>query len=72
LFTSHNIELLDSGLLRDDEIWFIEKGNDGSSEYRSIAEYTGIRKETSRKKLYKAGKFGAWPIVSSYTGEYNG
>ncbi|GHV14856.1 hypothetical protein FACS189491_11610 [Spirochaetia bacterium] len=72
LFTSHNIELLDSGLLRDDEIWFIEKGNDGSSEYRSIVEYTGIRKETSRKKLYKAGKFGAWPIISSYTGEYDG
>lgn len=63
LFTSHNQELLDSGLLRDDEIWFCNKAPDGASRYDSIADYAGIRKETSRKKLYKADKFGALPNV---------
>lgn len=63
LFTSHNQELLDSGFLRDDEIWFCNKDSDGGSKYNSIADYTGIRKETSRKKLYKADKFGALPNV---------
>lgn len=63
LFTSHNQELLDSGLLRDDEIWFCNKSPAGGSEYHSIVEYTGIRKETSRKKLYQADKFGALPNV---------
>jgi AAA15 family ATPase/GTPase len=69
LFTTHNQELLDSGLLRDDEVWFIEKGDDGGSEYHSMAEYTGIRKNVSRMKLYKAGKFGALPIISDYVSE---
>ena len=63
LFTSHNQELLDSGLLRDDEIWFCNKDSSGGSKYNSIADYTGIRKETSRKKLYQADKFGALPNV---------
>lgn len=63
LFTSHNQELLDSGLLRDDEIWFCNKNSDGGSKYNSITDYTGIRKETSRKKLYQADKFGALPNV---------
>ena len=64
LFTSHNQDLLDSGLLRDDEIWFCNKASDGSSKYSSITDYTGIRKETSRKKLYQADKFGALPNVN--------
>ena len=63
LFTSHNQELLDSGFLRDDEIWFCNKDSNGGSKYNSIADYTGIRKETSRKKLYQADKFGALPNV---------
>lgn len=64
IFTSHNQELLDSGLLRDDEIWFCNKDSYGGSKYNSIADYTGIRKETSRKKLYQADKFGALPNIN--------
>ena len=52
LFTTHNQDLLDSGLLRDDEVWFC---------YKTLE---GIRKETSRKKLYNADKFGALPNVN--------
>ena len=63
LFTTHNQELLDSGLLLDDEVWFCGKTDSGNSVYDSISDYTGIRKETSRKKLYQAGKFGALPNI---------
>lgn len=63
LFTTHNQDFLDSGLLLDDEIWFCSKTNDGNSVYDSISDYTGLRKETSRKKLYQAGKFGALPNI---------
>ena len=35
----------------------------GNSIYKSITDFTGIRKETSRKKLYEAGKFGGLPVV---------
>lgn len=63
LFTTHNQELLDSGLLLDDEVWFCGKTEKGNSVYDSISDYSGLRKETSRKKLYQAGKFGALPNI---------
>lgn len=63
LFTTHNQELLDSGLLRDDEVWFCYKDETGGSFYNSITDYTGIRKEASRKRLYQSGKFGALPNI---------
>ncbi len=69
LFTTHNVDLLESGLLRDDEIWFSEKGENGGTSYTSLAEYKGVRKGASRKKLYLAGKFGALPIMSEYVSE---
>jgi len=63
LFTTHNQELLDSELLRSDEIWFCYKTNKGNSIYNCLTDYTGVRKEASRKKLYQADKFGALPNV---------
>ena len=63
IFTTHNQDLLDSGILRDDEVWFCYKTDEGNSIYNCITDFTGIRKEPSRKKLYKAGKFGSLPII---------
>lgn len=63
LFTTHNQDLLDCGLLRDDEIWFCYKTDSGNSVYNAITDYAGISAEPSRKKLYQAGKFGALPVV---------
>ncbi|WP_024469450.1 AAA family ATPase [Treponema pedis] len=64
VFTTHNQDLLDSGLLRDDEVWFCYKTMEGNSVYNSITDYKGIRKKTSRKKLYNTDKFGALPNVN--------
>ena len=64
LFTTHNQDLLDSGLLRDDEVWFCYKTMEGNSVYNSITDYKGVRKEASRKKLYNADKFGALPNIN--------
>lgn len=63
IFTTHNQDLLESGILRDDEVWFCYKTDEGNSIYNSITDFSGIRKEPSRKKLYKAGKFGSLPII---------
>ncbi|MHC1691571.1 MAG: ATP/GTP-binding protein [Sphaerochaetaceae bacterium] len=63
LFTTHTLDLMDSEILRDDEIWFAFKDEHGQTSYNSIADYTGIRKGVSRKKLYEADKFGSKPII---------
>ena len=64
IFTTHNQSLM--GLLPDDSIWLVEKGEDGGSTYNCLAHQSGIRKATSRIKLYKEGKLGALPNISLY------
>jgi len=66
LFTTHNQDLLDSNLLRDDEVWFCYKTEKGNSVYNSITDYTGIQAGISRKALYSADKFGALPQINFY------
>jgi AAA15 family ATPase/GTPase len=66
LFTTHNQNLLDSDLLRDDEIWFAQKDNGGGSGFFSLAEFKDVPENVSRRDLYKAGAFGALPRTSKF------
>jgi AAA15 family ATPase/GTPase len=69
LFTTHNADLMDSDLLRRDEIWFAEKDMDtGGSMYFRLSDIKGIRKEGSFKKQYLSGKYGAIPVIGDTTG----
>ncbi|MCL1984738.1 MAG: AAA family ATPase [Methanomassiliicoccaceae archaeon] len=59
IFTTHGTYLMEYGLLRRDEIWFIEKKGDESSLY-SLEEY----KERSDRRIDKAymdGRYGGVP-----------
>ncbi|MBN2736052.1 MAG: AAA family ATPase [Spirochaetales bacterium] len=70
LFTTHNVQLMDSSLLRRDEIWFAEKNNNtGGSEYYSLSDIKGTRKEGSFRKQYLAGKYGALPVLKNFQEE---
>jgi AAA15 family ATPase/GTPase len=66
LFTTHNQNLLDSDLLRNDEIWFAQKDNSGESGFFSLAEFKDVPENVSRRDLYKAGAFGALPRTSKF------
>ena len=68
LITTHNIQLLDSGILRRDEIWFTDKKEDGSTELYSLSDIKGVRKEGSYRKQYNAGKYGAKPDTNAIMG----
>jgi AAA15 family ATPase/GTPase len=65
-FTTHNQDLLDSNLLVDDEVWFVEKNKSGGSELFSLLEFEDVPEGVSRRGLYKAGAFGAKPCITSY------
>jgi AAA15 family ATPase/GTPase len=66
IFTTHNQNLLDSALLRNDEVWFAQKNNSGGSEFFSLVEFEDIPENVSRRELYKAGSFGALPQTSRF------
>lgn len=66
LFTSHDVWMLNAGLLRRDEIWFAEKNRDGSSAIHSLAEFRSaegraIREDENYMKNYLAGRYGGIP-----------
>jgi len=65
IFTTHETNLLDSDLLRRDEIWFVEKGRDQVTKLTSLADYS-VRKDLKLEKGYLHGRFGAIPVVSGF------
>ena len=59
VFTTHDTNLLDSWLLRRDEIWFAQK-NSGVTQLTSLAEYK-IRSDLDYEKAYLLGRFEGKP-----------
>jgi uncharacterized protein len=62
IFSTHDTNLLAPGLLRRDEVWFAEKGNDGAT---IVYPLTDIRtKNTDNiERGYIQGRFGAIPFI---------
>lgn len=64
IFSTHNLQSLDTEDLRKDVVWFTEKRNDGSTELFSLDDFN-IRNGVSFLNAYNAGKFGAKPTLGS-------
>lgn len=62
IFTTHDTNLLDLNLLRRDEIWFVEKNEQGQSSLFSLAEFKP-RPDLKISTSYLNGRFGAIPII---------
>ena len=62
IITTHETHLLDSDLLRRDEIWFVEKGPKHASTLSSLSEFK-IRNDLKLERGYLHGRFGAVPFV---------
>jgi AAA15 family ATPase/GTPase len=62
IVTTHESNLLTFDLLRRDEIWFVEKNNQGSSVIYSLEEFTP-RYDNDVQKGYLLGRFGAIPFI---------
>jgi len=70
VFTTHDTWQLSNQLLRRDEIWFVEKDEQGVSTLYSLADFIDedglrIRKDESYEKNYLIGKYGAIPSLKS-------
>jgi len=68
IFSTHDTNLLSSGLLRRDQIYFTEKNTTGSTDLYSLADYVfedgnKVRKDSSFEADYFKGKYGAVPFI---------
>lgn len=59
--TTHDANVMDLDLLRQDEIWFIERQEDHSSRMYSLNEYK-TRFDKKVVKDYLLGRYGALPV----------
>ncbi|HEV3036747.1 MAG TPA: ATP-binding protein [Candidatus Angelobacter sp.] len=64
IVTTHESNLLDLDLLRRDEIWFVEKNQEGATRLYSLADFK-VRKDLEIRKHYLQGRFGAVPFLGN-------
>jgi len=62
VFTTHNPVLLDTSVLRRDQIWFTEKTPAGATHLYPLTDYKP-RKDEALAKGYLAGRYGAIPYI---------
>lgn len=63
IFTTHNALIMDKRYLRQDEIGFVEKDDEGLSEFYKLSDVDGVRSDLDFCKNYILGAFGAIPKI---------
>ncbi|MCJ0932943.1 AAA family ATPase [Virgibacillus halodenitrificans] len=68
IMNTHDLSLMDSNILRVDQVWFVEKDIENKSEFYSLYDFNDTNKKArsdmSYAKDYLKGKFGAVPIIN--------
>lgn len=63
IFTAHDVNLMDDGVLRREEVWLIEKSSPtGESQLRPLSDFPR-RDGQDTLKAYLHGRFGAVPKI---------
>lgn len=64
VFTTHEANLLDQDIFRQDEIWFVEKNKQGSTELYSLSDFKEHNTIDIRKG-YLNGRYGSIPFLAN-------
>ncbi len=67
IFTTHNTHILNLNRFRKDQIWFVNKKENGSSDLYSLYDYSDFRDTMDVEKAYLQGRFDSVPIVDYST-----
>lgn len=65
LFTTHEASIMEQKLFRRDEIWFIERDGQNTSNVYSLDKFKE-RYDKTLSKAYLEGRYGAVPVFSSF------
>lgn len=64
IFTTHESNLLDQKIFRQDEIWFVEKNSEGSTDLYSLSDFKE-HKTIDIQKGYLNGRYGSIPFLGN-------
>lgn len=67
IYTSHNTHLLNTDFQRRDQVYFVNKREDGSSDLYSLFDFKDFRDTFDMEKAYLQGRFDAIPYLSKPT-----
>ena len=67
IYTTHNTHLLNTDFQRRDQVYFVNKREDGSSDLYSLFDFKDFRDTLDMEKAYLQGRFDAIPYISSLT-----
>ena len=66
LFTTHDLLLMDQSLMRRDEMFITERGENGASELICLNDFDGLRFDKDLLRSYLDGRFGGVPMFESF------
>lgn len=69
IFTTHDTSMLTTGLLRRDQVWFVEKDKTGCTSLYSLSSIKS-RSNDNFEKGYIDGRFGAVPMFGMSESDY--
>lgn len=64
VYTTHNTHLLNTDFQRRDQVYFVNKREDGSSDLYSLYDFKDFRDSYDMEKAYLQGRFDAIPYLS--------
>lgn len=67
IYTTHNTHLLNTDFQRSDQVYFVNKREDGSSDLYSLFDFKDFRDTLDMEKAYLQGRFDAIPNISNLT-----
>ncbi len=67
IYTTHNTHLLNTDFQRRDQVNFVNKREDGSSDLYSLFDFKDFRDTLDMEKAYLQGRFDAIPTISNLT-----
>ena len=67
VYTTHNTHLLNTDFQRRDQVYFVNKREDGSSDLYSLFDFKDFRDTLDMEKAYLQGRFNAIPYLSKPT-----
>ena len=67
VYTTHNTHLLNTDFQRRDQVYFVNKREDGCSDLYSLFDFKDFRDTLDMEKAYLQGRFNAIPYLSKPT-----
>lgn len=67
IYTIHNTHLLNTDFQRRNQVYFVNKREDGSSDLYSLFDFKDFRDTLDMEKAYLQGRFDAIPTISNLT-----